>query len=100
MQSEHLYLDSNLSLQKLAQHVSISPNYISQTLNQTLQLNFFDYVNQWRINAAKPEIIANQRSVLEIALAVGFNARSSFYKAFKQQTGLTPSEFRKQNTTA
>lgn len=98
MENEQLYLDSSLSLQKLAKHTAISPNYISQTLNETLGLNFFDYVNQWRIEAAKPHIIANQSSVLDIALAAGFNARSSFYKAFKQQTGVTPSEFRKQHT--
>ena len=96
MSKEALYLDSNLSLQKLANHLAISPNYISQTLNETLCTNFFDFINKWRIEAAKPKILANQDSVLTIALEVGFNARSSFYKAFKQETGQTPSEFRKQ----
>ncbi len=96
MSKETLYLDSNLSLQKLANHLAISPNYISQTLNETLCTNFFDFINKWRIEAAKPKILANQDSVLTIALEVGFNARSSFYKAFKQETGQTPSEFRKQ----
>ena len=96
MENDKLYLDSSLSLQKLANHVAISPNYISQTLNETLSANFFDFVNQWRIEAAKPKIIANKNTVLDIALEVGFNARSSFYKAFKQETGQTPSEYRKQ----
>jgi AraC-like DNA-binding protein len=95
MQEDKLYLDANLSLQKLASRVAISPNYISQTLNETLSMNFFDFVNQWRIKAAKAKIIANEDTVLKIALEVGFNARSSFYKAFKQETGKTPSEFRK-----
>jgi len=95
METDELYLDANLSLQKLASYLAISPNYISQTLNETLSINFFDFVNQWRIEAAKPKIIANQDTVLNIALDVGFNARSSFYKAFKQETGQTPSEFRK-----
>ena len=97
MATDKLYLDANLSLQKLASYLAISPNYISQTLNETLSINFFDFVNQWRIEAAKPKIIANQDTVLNIALEVGFNARSSFYKAFKQETGITPSEFRKTN---
>lgn len=99
MSKESLYLDSNLSLQKLANHLAISPNYISQTLNETLSTNFFDFINKWRIEAAKPKILANQDSVLTIALEVGFNARSSFYKAFKQEIGQTPSEFRKQNSS-
>lgn len=95
MTQDKLYLDANLSLQKLANYLTISPNYISQTLNEKLSINFFDFVNQWRIEDAKPQIIANQDTILNIALAVGFNARSSFYKAFKQDTGKTPSEFRK-----
>jgi AraC-like DNA-binding protein len=98
MRQDKLYLDANLSLQKLASHVTISPNYISQTLNEKLSTNFFDFVNQLRIEAAKPKIIANQDTVLNIAFEVGFNARSSFYKAFKQETGKTPSEFRKSYT--
>ena len=100
MSKEKLYLDSNLSLQKLSNHLAISPNYISQTLNETLNTNFFDFINKWRIEAAKSKIVANQDSVLTVALEVGFNARSSFYKAFKQETGTTPSEFRKQYTLA
>ena len=95
IKNDKLYLDANLSLQKLANYVAISPNYISQTLNETLSINFFDFVNQWRIEAAKPKILANQDTILNVALEVGFNARSSFYKAFKQETGKTPSEFRK-----
>ncbi|MFT5758640.1 MAG: AraC-like DNA-binding protein [Alteromonadaceae bacterium] len=95
MHEDKLYLDANLSLQKLANHLVISPNYISQTLNETLAINFFDFVNQWRIKDAKPKILANKNTVLDIALEVGFNARSSFYKAFKQEVGKTPSEFRK-----
>ncbi|TPH13416.1 helix-turn-helix domain-containing protein [Litorilituus lipolyticus] len=95
MELENLHLDPSLSLHKLAQHVAIPPNYISQTLNETMETNFFDFVNKWRIKTAKPKIIANKETVLHIALEVGFNARSSFYKVFKKETGKTPSEFRK-----
>lgn len=95
MAQEQLHLDSSLSLHKLAQHLAISANYISQTLNETMATNFFDFVNKWRIETAKPKIIANEDTVLNIALEVGFNARSSFYKVFKKETGKTPTEFRK-----
>ncbi|MCW9000220.1 MAG: AraC family transcriptional regulator, partial [Kangiellaceae bacterium] len=95
MEQDQLHLDPGLSLQKLAKHVAVSPNYISQTLNETMGTNFFDFVNKWRIESAKPQIIANEDTVLNIALGVGFNARSSFYKVFKKETGKTPTEFRK-----
>lgn len=94
MQTEKLYLDSSLTLHKVANHLSVSPNYISQVLNETMNTKFFDFVNQWRIEEAKPKLLNDNQSVLSIALDVGFNARSSFYKSFKQYTGVTPSEFR------
>lgn len=94
MSADALFLDKNLSLHKLSKHISVSPNYISQTLNETVGESFFDYVNKMRINFAKPLIIAGEESVLAISLDAGFNARSSFYKAFKRETGRTPSEFR------
>lgn len=90
-----LYLDASLSLQKLAKHIFTSPNYISQTLNETLGMNFFDYVNKYRIGAAKRMLEQSNNTVLDIAMSVGFNAKSSFYTAFKKETGQTPSQYRK-----
>nr|WP_275442563.1 AraC family transcriptional regulator [Pseudoalteromonas sp. OOF1S-7] len=100
MQEKQLYLDADLTLQKLSQVSGVSPNYLSQVLNETLQMNFFDFVNHWRIEASKSRLLASKDSVLHIALEVGFNARSSFYKAFKKETGLTPGEFRRENVSA
>jgi len=76
----------------------VSAQYLSQTLNQTLQQSFYDYINDARIAAAKQQLQHTDDSVLNIAMAVGFNARSSFYKAFKASTGLTPAQFRAQNS--
>lgn len=94
MKNENLYRDANLSLSKLATKIGASSNHVSQTLNETLGMSFFDYVNQWRIEEAKLEIVRAEDSVLNIALAVGFNTSSSFYKAFKKETGETPRGFR------
>ncbi len=94
MKQNKLYLDASLSLQKLSQHISVAPNYISQTLNETIGMKFFDYVNKYRIEAAMPLILADKDTVLDIAMTVGFNARSSFYTAFKKETSKTPSDFR------
>ncbi|WP_448548497.1 helix-turn-helix domain-containing protein [Thalassotalea fusca] len=99
MQNEKLFFDSSLSLPKLANHMGISANYISQTLNESLDTNFFDFVNGWRIKEAKARIVESNDTVLAIALDVGFNARSSFYKTFKKETGMTPVEYRKSSLT-
>ena len=94
MRKEALYLNPNLSLQKLSQRVGAVPNQVSQTLNQEIGLSFFDYVAQWRVKAAEPLIVAGDQSVLSIALQVGFNSKSTFYKAFKRETGMTPKAYR------
>ena len=95
MTSEQLYLDANLSLPKLAKHIHTSPNYISQTLNENLATNFFDYVNHKRIVAAQKLLLESELTVLDIAMQVGFNSKSAFYSAFKKHTRYTPSEFKK-----
>lgn len=91
---QQLYLDPDLTLYKLADHIGVSAQYLSQTLNQTLQQSFYDYINAARVSAAKHQLRHTDASILSIAMAVGFNARSSFYKAFKANTGLTPAQYR------
>lgn len=94
MQKDALYLDPSLSLQKLSQQVGALPNHVSQTLNQEIGATFFDYVARWRIEASKQLIATGQSTVLDVALEVGFNSRSAFYKAFKRETGMTPKGYR------
>lgn len=97
MQEYKPYLEPNISLQKLAKNVNTTPNYLSQTLNEKLDMNFFDYVNKHRIENAVELLRNSNTSVLDIAMESGFNSKSSFYVAFKKVTGMTPSEFRKQH---
>ena len=100
MEKDTLYLDPGLSLQKLSQRVGALPNQVSQTLNQEIGETFFDYVARWRVEASKPLITAGDASVLAVAMEVGFNSRSTFYKAFKRETGMTPKDFRAQHKAA
>ncbi|WP_341367322.1 AraC family transcriptional regulator [Yoonia sp. BS5-3] len=95
MEIDHLYRDPNLSLWALASHVGATPNYISQTLNEVIGESFFDFVNRHRIAEAMELLTQSDETVLNITYDVGFNARSSFYTAFKKVTGQTPSSYRK-----
>ncbi|XHE53897.1 AraC family transcriptional regulator (plasmid) [Phaeobacter sp. BS34] len=100
MTKDMLYRDPNLSLWDLAKHISVTSNYVSQTLNMTLQSNFFDYVNKWRIQDAVKQLHDTDETILVIAHDVGFNSRSSFYNAFKREMNTTPSALRASRTTA
>lgn len=97
MATKKLYLENDLTLGDLARAVNAPPNYVSQTLNETLGETFFDYVNRKRVEAARQLLRETDRSAIEIAYAVGFNARSSFYKSFQRQTGTTPGKYREEH---
>lgn len=95
MREQHLYRNPALSLRQLSDTIRVSQNYISQTLNDRLGRNFFDYVNAWRIADACRRLEAGGR-VLETAHETGFNSRSTFNAAFRKHTGTTPSAWRRQ----
>ncbi len=99
MQTEQPYLDSDLTLPQLAAQLNITPNYLSQVINEQTGSNFFDYVNRHRVEATK-KLLADpaqaSTSILSIALESGFNSKSAFYAAFKKHTGVTAGQFRKE----
>jgi AraC-like DNA-binding protein len=94
MREQRLFADASLSLRGLSDHTAVSENYISQTLNDRLGVNFFDFVNAARIEEARRLLIERGRTVLDVAMAVGFNSRSTFNAAFRKHAGMTPSAFR------
>lgn len=95
METDRLHRDPNLSLWALARHIGASPNYVSQTLNEVIGESFFDFVNGYRVTEAITRLSQTNDTVLAITFDVGFNARSSFYNAFKRVTGQTPTNYRK-----
>lgn len=95
---DRLYRESDLSLPALANRVGSRANAVSQAINQRAGLNFFDFVNRFRIEEARALLAdpdKSETSVLTIAYAVGFNSKSTFNAAFKKFSGVTPTEFRK-----
>lgn len=92
------YLDEELSLQKLSLLIDISTHQLSQTINQGLNTNFYKFVNAYRIEEVKKKLTDpefEKYSILGIAFESGFNSKSTFNKIFKEETGMTPSEFKK-----
>jgi len=95
MGSQALYRDCLLNLRTLSQTLKERPHYLSQVINQDLGSTFYGYVSRHRIGEAKRLLLADpDRSILEVALAVGFNSKSTFNAAFRANTGMTPREYR------
>jgi len=94
MEYDKIYLNNDISINKLAQHLNISRTYISQVINEKFNVNFTNFVNEYRIRDARRLLsdARNKKYTIEsVARSVGFNSRPSFNSAFKKYTGITPS---------
>ena len=96
MEEEKPYLNPDLSLPALAEQVGISKHYITEALNNKLQKNFFQFINEYRVEEAKRLIqqAKEHENLLQVAYASGFNSKTTFIKYFKNMVGTTPSKFR------
>lgn len=97
MLAEKPYLDSDLTLPKLAEGLNVSTHHLSQVINEVHGKNFFNFINKYRIEEVKRKIQDpkfQNYTLLGIAYESGFNSKSAFNRAFRNITGTTPSKYR------
>ncbi len=97
MKTEKVYLNPNLNLRDLANKTQIPQHHITQTLNSFVKKNFYDYINNYRVEEYIERLKnddGNNFSLLGIALDCGFNSKSTFNRTFKKVTGFPPSEYK------
>lgn len=98
MLAKKVYLDAELTLDKLSKQSGLPKHHISEILNDHLQQNFYTYVNGFRIREAQVKLLRHMEdSIMDVAYACGFKSKTSFNTHFKNATGLTPTEFRTSN---
>lgn len=89
------YLDQEYSLSKLSEEIKVSKHLISKVLNTEMKISFNEYVNNYRITAAKKLLSESPYlTIASIAFDSGFNSLSTFNQAFKKVQGVTPSSYR------
>jgi AraC-like DNA-binding protein len=103
MREQKIFLNPEIKIEKLAELAGTNRHCVSQVLNERAGHNFYDYINQHRVNEAKrllmdPEY-SNQK-IASIAYDAGFNSLSAFNEVFKKVTGMTPSRFKKDEQPA
>ena len=99
IQHDKKFLDSTLTLDKVAEELQLSVSYLSRMINSDLGLSFTDYLNTLRIEEAKAYLLNpdfSKYTITSIGLEAGFNSKSAFYEIFKKGTGQTPLVFKKQ----
>lgn len=90
------YLRQGLTISDVANATCISPKLLSAYLNRTLQMNFNQWINQYRLKEVKLRLLSSDLSLDEIAYECGFGDRSVLSRVFKTSEGISPSEFRNQ----
>ena len=93
-----LYISENfstpLTLEAVADQIHLHPAYFSSLFKQSTGSSFKEYLNMVRIEESKRLLANTDFSIIDIAMAVGFEDQSYFSKVFKKYTGLTPKQFR------
>jgi YesN/AraC family two-component response regulator len=103
METEKPYLNNELTLTSLADRLQMKPIHLSQILNEEFNENFYSFINRHRVTESKKLLLEPRYShynILGIALESGFNSKTTFNKAFKEHTGISPSEFQRTSTRA
>ena len=97
METGKRFLNPDISLEILANEISVNPRILSQIINETYKKNFKSYVLEYRIRESM-QILADSKhkhlTILEVLYQVGFNSKSAFNNQFKIFTNLTPIEYR------
>ncbi len=97
MQNEKLYQETQLTLQNLADRLNLPAYQVSQAINESLNKNFYDLINGYRVSEAKRLLSDPDNSrytILSIGFEAGFNSKTTFNTVFKKFTGATPTEYR------
>ena len=96
MSEEKIYHDNFLTREKVSELLGSNRTYLSQIINQQTSLTFTQYINEYRINEAL-KLINDSRDQLPlktISSNVGFSSTTTFYRAFQDIVGMTPSQYK------
>lgn len=98
MELDQPFLDPDLSLHQLAKMINVSPRKLSEVINVCRDKNFYDFINEYRVEESKRLLSDpkyNHYTILAMGYEAGFRSKSTFNKFFKQKEGVSPSFYKK-----
>ncbi|MBN1159224.1 MAG: helix-turn-helix transcriptional regulator [Bacteroidales bacterium] len=96
-ETERPYLDPELTVGKLSEMLNISRHVLTEVINTDLNKNFYQLVNEYRVEEVKKGLADPRKkhfSIEAIGYDCGFNSKSTFFTVFKNITGYTPSQYK------
>lgn len=97
LQHLHMNIESFMSLEKLADHLNITPEYACTCFKKHMGISLMKYSKKIKVDRAKILLLTTNMSILDIAFTLGFYDQSHFSKTFKYFEGVSPSKFRNTN---
>lgn len=86
--------DQMLTVEAIASHVQLNPNYAMGIFQRVMQLTIKQYITVMRINHVRALLNDTDKKILDIALTAGFGSSSRFYSTFQKYVGMTPQKYR------
>ena len=88
-------IESDLALEKMANHVGYSEFYCSAKFHECVGISFKEYVLRRKLSLAAQALIRTDARIIEIALQYGFSSHEAFTRAFKKIYGYSPYQYRR-----
>ncbi len=83
-----------ISLDDAARYVGMSKEYLARCFHQEMGVTLVTYLNRYRVKQAKAFLDEGEHSLTEVALEIGFSSNTYFSRVFKQEVGMSPSEYK------
>lgn len=93
--AEH-YGEENLSVVQIAEHLHFSPAYLNVLFKQEMKITLKQYLSNYRLERAKKLLELNYDKITEIAERCGYANANYFAKVFREATGMSPAEYRRE----
>lgn len=91
---QHIYDPSLIRIKSIATHFNIAPTYFSDYFRRKFEINYRDYVNEYRIKLIENRIMVSMLTMKQIAAEFGFNDESHLSHFFKTMKGMSPMQFK------
>ena len=93
--------DSDFDLEQLASEMNMSKSTLHRRLKAAADMTPLDFIRSIRMKRASKMLLAGTKNISEVAYAVGFTTPKYFTKCFKEEFGVTPSDYiRKESSTS
>lgn len=93
------HIDEDIRIDAVAARVGVAPGYLQRIFKQAIGMTIIEYLNHLRVEQSKRLLMYTDDSIIDVAVACGFNSRQHFFRVFSATTGMSPQQYRQEHPT-